>query len=109
MKEISALQIIDVVRKLCIDSNIYLNDDIRESLAKAQELEESESGKSILQRLLKNAEIAAEERMAICQDTGMAIVFVRIGQDVRITGGSLTDAINEGVKRGYSEGIFAVQ
>ncbi|NLW02520.1 MAG: fumarate hydratase [Clostridiaceae bacterium] len=106
MKEISALQIIDVVRKLCIDSNIYLNDDIRESLAKAQELEESESGKSILQSLLKNAEIAAEEGMAICQDTGMAIVFVRIGQDVRITGGSLTDAINEGVKRGYSEGYL---
>ncbi|HOQ75482.1 MAG TPA: fumarate hydratase [Thermoclostridium sp.] len=106
MKEISARQITDVVEKLCIDSNIYLNDDIRESLARARELEESESGKSILESLVKNAEIAAAEGMAICQDTGMAIVFVRIGQDVRITGGSLEKAINEGVRRGYREGYL---
>jgi len=106
MKEISARQITDVVEKLCIDSNIYLNDDIRESLARARELEESESGKSVLESLVKNAEIAAAEGMAICQDTGMAIVFVRIGQDVRITGGSLEKAINEGVRRGYREGYL---
>jgi len=106
MKEISARQITDVVEKLCIESNIYLNDDIRDFLAKAQEHEESESGRSILESLLNNAEIAAQEGMAICQDTGMAIVFVTIGQDVRITGGSLADAINEGVRRGYKKGYL---
>jgi fumarate hydratase subunit alpha len=95
-----------VVERLCIDSNIYLNDDIRESLTEAQRLEESESGKSVLESLVRNAGIAAGEGMAICQDTGMAIVFIRMGQDVRITGGSLTGAVNEGVRRGYKNGYL---
>lgn len=106
MKEVSTRQIIDVVERLCIDSNIYLNDDIRESLTEAQRLEESESGKSVLESLVRNAGIAAGEGMAICQDTGMAIVFIRMGQDVRITGGSLTRAVNEGVRRGYKNGYL---
>ena len=106
MKEVSTRQIIDVVERLCIDSNIYLNDDIRESLTEAQRLEESESGKSVLESLVRNAGIAAGEGMAICQDTGMAIVFIRMGQDVRITGGSLTGAVNEGVRRGYKNGYL---
>jgi fumarate hydratase subunit alpha len=106
MKEVSTRRIIDVVERLCIDSNIYLNDDIRESLTEAQRLEESESGKTVLKSLVRNAEIAAGEGMAICQDTGMAVVFVRMGQDVRITGGSLTEAINEGVRRGYQKGYL---
>ena len=78
MKEVSTRRIIDVVERLCIDSNIYLNDDIRESLTEAQRLEESESGKTVLKSLVRNAEIAAGEGMAICQDTGMAVVFVRM-------------------------------
>lgn len=106
MKEIGVDRIIDVVERLCIDSNIYLNDDIRQSLEKAMEFEESENGRSILKSLVKNAEVAAAEGMAICQDTGMAIVFVSVGQDVRITGGSLTEAINEGVRRGYRKGCL---
>lgn len=106
MKEISTEQIIDAVEKLCVDANIYLNDDIRKSLMQAQKTEESETGRSILQSLIQNAEIAAREGMAICQDTGMAIVFVTIGQDVRITGGSLADAIQEGVRRGYQKGYL---
>lgn len=106
MKEIAARQIAGVVEKLCIDANIYLNDDIRESLERARRMEESEGGKAILESLVKNADIAAGEGMAICQDTGMAIVFVTIGQEVRITGGSLTEAIHEGVRRGYKKGCL---
>jgi len=106
MREINVSQIIDVVEKLCIDANVYLNDDIRDALIKAQSLEESEGGKSILKSLVENADIAAREGMAICQDTGMAIVFVSVGQDVRITGGSLSEAIHEGVRRGYRKGYL---
>lgn len=106
MREINVSQIIDVVEKLCIDANVYLNDDIRDALIKAQSLEESEGGKSILKSLVENADIAAREGMAICQDTGMAIVFVSVGQDVKITGGSLSEAIHEGVRRGYRKGYL---
>lgn len=106
MKTIHTSQIIDTVEKLCIDANVYLNHDIRDALIKAQSLEESEGAKSILQSLVENAEIAAREGMAICQDTGMAIVFVTIGQDVSIIGGSLTEAIQEGVRRGYKKGYL---
>jgi len=106
MKEIDVNQVTDVVERLCIEANVYLNGDIRKFLTDAERLEESESGRSVLHSLLRNAEIAESEGMAICQDTGMAIVFVTVGQDVRITGGSLTGAINEGVRRGYRKGYL---
>lgn len=106
MREIMISNVIEAVEKLCIGANCYLNDDIKDALIEAAKKEESAIGKSILESLVKNAEIAAREEMAICQDTGMAIVFVRIGQEVCLLGGSLTEAINEGVRRGYRRGYL---
>lgn len=106
MKTIEVEQIIQTVEKLCIDANYYLNSDISNSLQQAFQKEESEIGRGILARLLENADIARAENMAICQDTGMAVVFVDMGQEVHITGGSLAGAINEGVRRGYEKGFL---
>jgi fumarate hydratase subunit alpha len=98
--------IIEAVEKLCIDANYYLNEDIYKTLAAALNAEKSENGRMVLETIIKNAEIAAEEKLPICQDTGMAVVFLEIGQDVRITGGNLYDAIQEGVRRGYKNGYL---
>jgi len=106
MKTVDVEKIIETVEKLCIDANYYLNDDIADSLQKGLSLEKSDTGKLVLQQLIKNATMAKNQKMAICQDTGMAVVFVDIGQEVHITGGSLTDAINEGVRRGYKNGYL---
>jgi len=106
MRTIEAATIIDAVERLCIDANLYLNEDVKNALEKAADLEESDTGRSILESLIKNAEIAAREGLAICQDTGMAILFVELGQDVHISGGSLKEALNEGVRRGYKKGYL---
>lgn len=106
MRIIEACSIIEAVEKLCIDSNYYLNDDILNSLNGGLSREESEIGKAIMAQLIENADVARKNKMAICQDTGMAVVFVDIGQDVHVTGGSLSEAINEGVRRGYKEGYL---
>lgn len=106
MKSIEVNTIIDAVKKLCVDANYYLNKDIKQAIEKGLKTEESPIGAEILEKLLQNAELAQQKNVAICQDTGMAVVFVTIGQDVHITGGSLTDAINEGVRRGYKEGYL---
>lgn len=106
MRSIDISTVTDAVEKLCIEANIYLNHDIKEALLKGEELEESDTGRSILASLVKNAEIAAEEKLAICQDTGMAVLFVELGQDVHITGGSLEEALHEGVRRGYKKGFL---
>jgi len=104
MKEIHVSRITDCVEKLCIDANYFLNPDIYEALKSSLSVESSENGKTVLEILLKNADIAKNEKIAICQDTGMAVVFLEIGQDVHIVGGSLYDAVNEGVRRGYKKG-----
>lgn len=106
MREIMISNVIETVEKLCIGANYFLNDDIRDALADALEKEESDVGRSVLEGLLKNADIAAKEEMAICQDTGMAVIFVKLGQEVCVSGGSLTEAINEGVRRGYRRGYL---
>lgn len=106
MKEIGVSKIIDAVERLCMTANYDLNGDILHALKEGCSNEESETGRLILRQLVENAETAARERMAICQDTGMAVVFVEIGQEVHVTGGSLTDAINEGVRRGYEKGFL---
>lgn len=106
MKQIHAAQITDVVERLCISANYNLNSDIMHALEDGIRYEESETGKRILRQLAENARMAARERMAICQDTGMAVVFIDIGQDVHITGGSLSEAVNEGVRRGYEKGFL---
>ena len=106
MKEINIQEVISAVRDMCIEANYGLSDDMRSALDKAAATDSSELGRSILSQLQKNLKIAGEDQIPICQDTGMAVVFVELGQDVHITGGSLEDAINEGVRRGYTEGYL---
>ena len=91
---------------MCIEANCNLNHDIRTALERGLSMEESPTPKNILSDILKNAEIAKAEQMPICQDTGMAVFFLKLGQDVRITDGLLTDAINEGVRQGYEHGYL---
>lgn len=106
MRTIDSSIITDVIEKLCIEANYYLNDDIRNALEQAKQDEESEQGKEILDILVKNADLAKQNNMPICQDTGMAVIFCEVGQDVHITGARLTEAINEGVRRGYKKGYL---
>jgi len=106
MRIIDASVITDTVERLCMEANYYLNEDIKEALKNAMEKEESQTGKSILESLIENAEIARAQKLAICQDTGMAVVFVEMGQDVQVQGGYIEDAINEGVRRGYKKGFL---
>ncbi|KNY28566.1 fumarate hydratase [Pseudobacteroides cellulosolvens] len=106
MKTITTEEISAAVEKLCINANYYLNYDIANSLESGLVIEESDTGKEVLKQLLENAIIAKEENMAICQDTGMAVIFIDIGQEVSIVNGNLTDAINEGVRNGYQKGYL---
>lgn len=106
MRILEADKIMETVEGLSIEANYYLNPDITGALKDGLACEESDTGKIILEQLLKNAEMAKNQKMAMCQDTGMAVVFVDIGQDVHITGGSLEEAINEGVRRGYNKGYL---
>ncbi|MCH4890709.1 fumarate hydratase [Acidaminobacter sp. JC074] len=106
MREISVETIIDHVKDMCIESNFVLSEDIKEALDTYKSKEVSETGKNILFDIIQNAEIAESDRVPMCQDTGMAVVFVEIGQEVYIKGGLLEDAINEGIRRGYSEGYL---
>lgn len=106
MREIDVKEIISAVKELCISSNCILNDDVYNSLKISAENEVSEIGKDILEKIMKNADIAKEKMKPICQDTGMAVVFLEVGQDVHIVGGNITDAVNEGVRQGYTEGYL---
>ncbi len=106
MKEISVEQIIQTVRDMCIEANCNLNSDVRCALEQSLNREENQTAKSILTDILENADIAGNEQMPICQDTGMAVFFLKLGQEVHITGGLLTDAINEGVRQGYRDGYL---
>jgi len=105
MREINAALITDAVEQLCISANIYLNKDIIDSLKNACKYEKSELGRDILSKTVENAYIARDEKIPICQDTGMAVIFLSVGQDVHIIG-NLTNAINEGVRRGYEKGYL---
>jgi fumarate hydratase subunit alpha len=106
MREVNVTQITDTVAKLCIESNYYLPKDVKKALENAQAKEESELGKEILGDILKNAEIAKANDVPICQDTGLAVFFLELGQDVRLVGGDLNAAIDEGVRRGYKDGYL---
>ena len=106
MREIDVSKVIEVVRRMCIQANHFLSEDMKKCLTAAKETENNPNGTWILSLLQENLKIAEEEMIPICQDTGMAVVFVEIGQDVHITGGSLKDAINEGVRQGYTEGFL---
>ena len=106
MRNINTKDIISNIKEMCIEANHYLSDDMNKKLLDACKTEESPLGKKILNQLQENLKIADEEMIPICQDTGMAVFFVEIGQEVHIEGGSLTDAINEGVRQGYTEGFL---
>lgn len=106
MRVVNVSEITDVVEKLCIESNYYLPEDVRIALENALEVEESPLGKEILQDILKNQEIARIKNVPICQDTGLAVLFLELGQDVRLIGGALEEAINEGIRRGYEKGYL---
>lgn len=106
MREINVKEITDAVERLCIDSNKQLPDDIENYLHKCAKCETSLLGKSVLQDLEKNLVAAKEYDIPICQDTGMAVVFLEIGQDVHLVGGDLYAAVNEGVRRGYINGLL---
>lgn len=106
MRDIDVNLITEAVKNLCMNANYYLNKDIREAMEKGLTFEESPIGAEVLEKLLLNARLAGEKDVAICQDTGMAVVFVTIGQEVHIKGGALSDAINEGVRQGYKVGYL---
>lgn len=106
MKEIHVSQIADTLERLCIEACTVLSEDWWQAMDKAKAQEESPLGREILELLMENAKLAASTNEAICQDTGIAVVFLEIGQDVHITGGSLYEAINEGVRRGYTRGYL---
>ncbi len=106
MREIDVNQITDAVAEICIDANLELSAEMKKCIADAGENEDNSLAKQILGQLQENMVIAKEDRIPICQDTGMAVFFVEIGQEVHISGGSLTDAINEGVRKGYTDGYL---
>ncbi len=106
MREIDVKTITEAVAKACIEINYALSPDMENALSRARETEASALGKEILAMLAENTETAKNEYIPICQDTGMAVVFIKVGQEVHFTGGSLTDAINAGVKKGYEEGYL---
>lgn len=106
MREISCNAIISSIKEMCIQATHYLSDDMKSALYKGVEKEESPLGRQILEQLCENLTIAGKDMIPICQDTGMAVVFVEIGQEVHITDGGLEDAINEGVRQGYVEGYL---
>ncbi|WP_026498369.1 fumarate hydratase [Butyrivibrio sp. WCD2001] len=106
MRTIDVSEITKAVKELCIDANYTLSPDMKEAICKAGQAEESDLGKKIFFQLEENLRIAEKDNIPICQDTGMAVFFINIGQDVHFEGGDLTDAINEGVRQGYTEGYL---
>ena len=99
-------KIIETIKEMCIEANHYLSKDMKEALNKAENTEKSILGKKILNQLQENLKIASDEMIPICQDTGMAVFFIEIGQDVHFEGSFLEDAVNEGVRQGYKEGYL---
>ncbi|MCS7233566.1 MAG: fumarate hydratase [Synergistetes bacterium] len=106
MRELHVNEIIPVIEKMCIEACNILPSDVMDAIKKAYDIEESPIGKNILNLLVENALVAAKEEVPICQDTGIVLVFVELGQDLHIVGGNLYDAINEGVRRGYINGYL---
>lgn len=106
VRELDVAAVTAAVRDLCITANYDLPVDVYEALKAAQEVEESPVGREVLAQLVENADIAAADRVPICQDTGLAVIFAEVGQDVHLTGGDFEEAVHEGVRRGYGEGYL---
>jgi len=106
MREIDVKEITNKVAQLCIEANCLLGEDVKTAIKKAIEKEESPLGREVLKQILENAEIAKKEMVPLCQDTGLTVVFLEVGNEVRFVGGDLNEAINEGVRKGYIEGYL---
>jgi fumarate hydratase subunit alpha len=106
LREIDAKQITETVAQMCKEAAYYLPDDVYNAMKKARETETSPVGQNVLDQIIRNAEIAKAEDRPYCQDTGMTIVFLEVGQDLHITGGLLEDAVNAGISKGYTEGYL---
>lgn len=106
MREIDVAEVTSALARLSMDACYYLGEDVVGFFEKALETEESEAGRDVFRQLLENADIARREDMPLCQDTGLAVVFLEVGQDVHFTGGSLEEAVDEGVRRGYADGYL---
>ena len=106
MREISVNEITKVVEKLCVEANVHLPQDVKCAITDCRKCEDFETAQGILDKIIENYEIADDECVPICQDTGMACVFLEIGQDVHLVGGDLCEAVNEGVRRGYTNGYL---
>lgn len=106
MREIASDEITKTVKRLCIEANTLLGDDVIEAFRAGYEREESSVGKDVFLQLLDNARVAREESLPLCQDTGLAVVFIEMGQDAHVTGGDLNEAVHEGVRQGYREGYL---
>ena len=106
IRTVKTEDVIKNVKEMCIEANHYLSKDMDEAMKKAVETEKSELGKKILNQLQENLKIADEEMIPICQDTGMAVIFLEVGQDVHFEGMAIEDAVNEGVRQGYTEGFL---
>jgi fumarate hydratase subunit alpha len=106
MREVAFQDILEKVKDACMAANFELGEDVIAAFKKAKEKEESPVGREILEQLLENAKIAQKDKIALCQDTGFAVCFVDLGDEVRVKGGNLLDAINEGVKQGYEDGYL---
>jgi fumarate hydratase subunit alpha len=106
MRELQAKEITSAVKRLCMEANYYLGEDVLNAIKEGLKKEESPLGKDILQQIIENAEIAAKEEVPICQDTGFAVIFVELGQEVRVVNGDFNEAVNEGVRQGYTDGYL---
>ena len=106
IRTVNVSEITAAVKEMCIEANHFLSEDMERAMKQAEKAEQSPLGKQILEQLEENLQIAADDMIPICQDTGMAVIFLEIGQDVHLQGGSLEDAVNEGVRQGYVEGFL---
>jgi len=106
VRDLDVCAVTEAVKAMCITANYDLPADVYDALVKAKEAEESPVGKEVLDQLVENADIAAADRVPICQDTGFAVIFAQVGQDVHLVGGPFDDAVNEGVRRGYGDGYL---
>ena len=106
MREINVSTLTDVIERLCIEANEHLPEDVKCAIRDCRACEDGEIAKGVLDNIIENYEIADNENVPICQDTGMACVFLEIGQDVHLVGGDLAEAVDEGVRRGYTNGYL---
>jgi len=106
MREVHVSEVTALVRRLCMEANYHLPEDIQQSFVRSKENEQSPLGKTIFDEMIRNCRLACDQEVPICQDTGTAVIFASVGQDVHLVGGAFEDAVNEGVRQGYTDGYL---